>query len=208
MPSAARWLDPANDWDLWFAEPTVPTAAVTSRVSGLLPTAQAVLAIRRRPTGQNRESHSARPAHPAADPNPVVAFVVGLFPPPAMTGDRVLAAPRTPSWQERQRKCSHPGSDLSSGSDSAINRNHGRREGPPLTVFLAGEFRSVEGLHPPEYSIRTKKEYCRLTLSANVCILAIGRYTAVFRPEPGPLLTNGDGTSTLLSAPNAPLHWR
>ena len=28
--------------------------------------------------------------------------------------------------------------------------NHGWREGPPLTVVLAREFRSVEGLHPPE----------------------------------------------------------
>jgi hypothetical protein len=27
--------------------------------------------------------------------------------------------------------------------------NHGWREGPPLTVVLAREFRSVEGLHPP-----------------------------------------------------------
>src|SRR5262249_61982230 len=45
------------------------------------------------------------------------------------------------------------------------------------------EFRSVEGLHPPEYSTPTKKEYCRLTLSANVCVLNIGRYTAVFRPQ-------------------------
>jgi hypothetical protein len=62
--------------------------------------------------------------------------------------------------------------------------NHGWREGPPLTVVLAREFRSVEGLHPPEYSTRTKKEYCRPPLSANLCILAIGRYTAVYQPEP------------------------
>jgi hypothetical protein len=71
---------------------------------------------------QDGEGRSTGAAHPAADPNPVVAFVVGLFPPPAMTRDRVLAAPRTPSWQERQRKCIHPGSKLSSGSGSAIKR--------------------------------------------------------------------------------------
>src|SRR5215471_9528473 len=35
----------------------------------------------------------------------------------------------------------------------------------------------------PEYSTRTKKEYGRLPPSANTFILAIGRYTAVFRPE-------------------------
>src|SRR5215467_9687119 len=35
----------------------------------------------------------------------------------------------------------------------------------------------------PEYSTRTKKEYCRLPLSANAFILAIGRYTAVYRPQ-------------------------
>src|SRR5215813_15374088 len=34
----------------------------------------------------------------------------------------------------------------------------------------------------PEYSTRTKKEYCRLPLSANAVILAIDRYTAVYRP--------------------------
>src|SRR5215471_10596612 len=36
----------------------------------------------------------------------------------------------------------------------------------------------------PEYSTRTKKEYGRLPPSANTFILAIGRYTAVFRPLP------------------------
>ena len=38
--------------------------------------------------------------------------------------------------------------------------NHGWREGPPLTVVLAREFRSVEGLHPPDKPTRTKEEYC------------------------------------------------
>ena len=51
---------------------------------------------------------STRPARAAVDPNPVVAFVVGLFPSPAMTRDRVLAVPRTPSWQERQRQLTKP----------------------------------------------------------------------------------------------------
>jgi len=35
----------------------------------------------------------------------------------------------------------------------------------------------------PEYSTRTKKEYGRLPPSANAFILAIGRYTAVYRPQ-------------------------
>ena len=65
---------------------------------------------------------STRPAHAAADPNPVVAFVVGLFPSPAVACDCILAAPRAASWQERHRKRSHPGSDLSSGFGSAIKR--------------------------------------------------------------------------------------
>jgi len=76
---------------------------------------------------------STRPAHAAADPNPVVAFVVGLFPSPAVACDCILAAPRAASWQERHRKRSHPGSDLSSGFGSAIKRISWR-EGPPLTV--------------------------------------------------------------------------
>jgi hypothetical protein len=47
---------------------------------------------------------------------------MGLFPSPAVARDRILAAPRAASWQERQRKRSHPGSDLSSGFGSAIKR--------------------------------------------------------------------------------------
>src|SRR5215475_9755334 len=62
--------------------------------------------------------------------------------------------------------------------------NHGWCEGPPLTVVLAREFRSVEGLHPPEYSTRTKKEYCRLTVIRKLMHFGIGRYTAVFRHNP------------------------
>ena len=101
----------------------LPSTAVDgSRFPGLFPAAQAVLAVGRRPVGQDGEGQSTRPAHTAANPNPVVAFVVCLFPPPAMTGDRVLAAPRTAPWQERQRKGRHPGSDLSSDSGSAIKR--------------------------------------------------------------------------------------
>ena len=101
----------------------LPNAAVVrSRFPGLFPAAKAVEAVGRRPVRQDGEGQSTGPAHAAADPNPVVAFVVGLFPPSAMTDDGVLAALRTPSWQERQRKRSHPGSDLSSGSGSAIKR--------------------------------------------------------------------------------------
>ena len=162
----------------------LPSAAVVgSRFPGLFPTGKAVLAVGRRPVGQDGEGQSTRPAHPAADPNPVVAFVVGLFPPPAMTGDRVLAAPRTPSWAGAPTEMQSPRIGLVFCRRQCDKENHGWSEGPPLTVVLAREFRSVEGLHPPEYSTRTKKEYCHLPLSANLCILAIGRYTAVYRPQ-------------------------
>src|SRR6516164_5952986 len=101
----------------------LPSTAVDgSRFPGLFPAAKAVLAVGRRPMGQDGEGQSTGPAHAATDPNPVVAFVVGLFLPPAMTGDGVLAAPRAASWQERQRKGRHPGSYLSSDSGSAIKR--------------------------------------------------------------------------------------
>jgi len=73
-------------------------AEVRSRFPGLFPAAKGVLAVGRRPVGQDGEGQSTRPAHPAPDPNPVVAFVVGLFLAPAMTGDGVLAAPRAPPW--------------------------------------------------------------------------------------------------------------
>src|SRR5262249_13719463 len=58
--------------------------------------------------------------------------------------------------------------------------NHGWREGPPLTVVLAREFRSVEGLHPPEIFNSNEKRILPSVVIANLCILAIGRYTAVF----------------------------
>jgi hypothetical protein len=162
----------------------LPSAAVVGRrFPGLFPAAKAVLAVGRRPVRQDGEGQSTRPAHAAADPNPVVAFVVGLFPPPAMTGDRVLAASRTPSWHERQRKCSHPGSNLSSGSGSAIKRITAGVKAPAADCVLA-RVRICEGAFTlPLYSNSNEKEYCRLPPSANAFILRIGRYTAVFRPE-------------------------
>ena len=131
--------------------------------------------------GQDGEGQSARPAHAAANPNPVMAIVVGLFPPPAMIGDV--------SWQHRGHrrgrsandKRSHPGSELFFWLGECAKENHGWHEGPPLTESWL-EFRSVEGRHPPVYSTRTKKEYCRLPPSANALILGIGRYTAVYQP--------------------------
>jgi len=101
----------------------LPTAfAAARRFPGLLSARKAVLAAGRRPVGQNGESQSTQPAQPAADPNPVVAFVVGLLAPSAVADDGVSAASRTPSREQRQWEHVHPGALLSCGSGSAIKR--------------------------------------------------------------------------------------
>src|SRR5215468_1675234 len=52
----------------------------------------------------------------------------------------------------------------------------------PVTGHSPGRSDLWRAFTLPEYSTRTKKEYCRLPLSANAFILAIGRYTAVSQP--------------------------
>jgi hypothetical protein len=137
----------------------LPSAAVVGRrFPGLFPAAKTVLAVGRRPVRQDGEGQSTRPAHAAADPNPVVAFIVCLFPSTAMTRDRVLAAPRTPSWQERQGKCSHLGSDLSSGSGGEIKRITTGVKAPPLTSVLARGSDLWRAFTLPVYSTPNEKK--------------------------------------------------
>jgi len=115
---AARILDPRSR-----VFPTM--SAVTSRFPGLLPAQEAVLAVGWRPGGQDGEGHSARPAQAAADEDPVVGFIMGLFAPLAVADDGMLATFRTVSRKQCQGESLHPGSpgsDLSCDAGSAIKR--------------------------------------------------------------------------------------
>jgi hypothetical protein len=101
------------------------TTALTSRFPSLLPAQKTVLAVGRRPGGQDGEGPSARPAQTAADEDPVVGFIVGLFAPLAMADDGMLATFRAVSRKQCQGKSLHPGSsgsDLSCTAGSAIKR--------------------------------------------------------------------------------------
>jgi len=80
------------------------------------------VAVRRRPHGQDAEGFPARPTQSAANPDAIVALVVGLLAPSAVTDDSLVAAHRTLPRQQLQRERGHPGSVLSSPSGSAIKR--------------------------------------------------------------------------------------
>jgi hypothetical protein len=99
-----------------------PTATLAARLPRLLPAVIAVVAIRGRPGGQDRECLPAKRAPAPANPDPVVLSVVGLFPPAPVADDRRLPAHRTPARQLRQADRSYPGSLLSSVDGSAIKR--------------------------------------------------------------------------------------
>ena len=69
-----------------------------------------------------------QPPHPDA----FVSVVVGLAEPPAVANDRIVLADRTSPRQQVQRH--YPGSMLSFVVWQCDKKNHGWREGPPLTV--------------------------------------------------------------------------
>ena len=94
--------------------------AGTHSITGLLSTAQAVVSRRHQPVGQNGEGLPARPTNPTPHPDVFTPIVVGLAKSPTVANDRGVSAKRTLPWQAIQRN--YPGSLLSFGSGSAINR--------------------------------------------------------------------------------------
>ena len=133
--------------------PTESPAAMS--LTGLLPAAQAVMAGRRQPIGQDGEGLAARLTDSAAHPDPVVVFVVACLrrrPWPMM----VSSPQQRTSPREQLPAGSHPGSVLSFGLWQCDKENHGWREGPPLTVLPSFDLRP--GLHPPgKVSLERKK---------------------------------------------------
>jgi len=85
---------------------------------GLLPAVKAIVTARRRPSRQDGECFAAGPAQSAPNANDSV----GLFMPPTVADDSLVAAQKTPPWQLLQREGGHPGSILPSASGSAIKR--------------------------------------------------------------------------------------
>jgi len=108
---------------------------------------EAVVAIRQRPSWQNREGLPTGRAPAAAKPDTIMALVVRLLAPAAVTDDGVVAARRTAARQELEGKRSHPGSMLFPPSGNAIKRIKAgvksRAERRPARFDL------VAGLHPP-----------------------------------------------------------
>jgi hypothetical protein len=100
----------------------LPRLCSGQRLPRLLPTVQAVVAIGKRPGGQNREGFPARPTAPASNPSPIAVVVVRLFTPPAVTNNRPIATQGAPPWQQSEGERRHPGSGLFSSSCNAIKR--------------------------------------------------------------------------------------
>jgi hypothetical protein len=88
----------------------------------LLPARKAVVAVGRRPDGQDGECLVAGRATSAPNADDVVNFVVRLFAALAVAYDGPVSAKWALSWQQVQRERGHPGSILFSASGSAIKR--------------------------------------------------------------------------------------
>jgi hypothetical protein len=84
-------------------------------------------------------------------------LVVRLLAPSAVTDDGLVAAHWTPSRQQLQRDCGHPGSVLFSDSGSAIKRIKAGVKARVLSTPCQGSIGS-RGLHPPvKVSVERKK---------------------------------------------------
>jgi hypothetical protein len=111
-----------------------PTARFVQRCPCLLPASEAVMPVRRRPHGQNRERLPTGPTSPATNPDAAMSFIVRLLAPPAMAHDGLMAANRTPSRQQLQGERRHPDSGLFSPSGSAIKRIKAGVKARPLNA--------------------------------------------------------------------------
>ena len=129
-------------------------------LTGLLAATQAEMRRGRQPIGQDGEGLPARLADSAPHPDAIVLVVVGLPEPPAVADDRVVAAERAQPRQQMQRHS--PRLDVVFGLWQCDKKNHGWREGPPLTV--AAKFRSAgRAFTLPVKSVSNEK---RILLSA------------------------------------------
>lgn len=134
--------------------PTVPFA---QRFPGLLSAVKTVVAVRWRPCRQNREGFPARAAPSPANPDAVVALIMRLLAPSAVTYDRPIPAYGTPPRQQFQWERGHPGSTLFSFSGSAIKRI---KAGVKAALERPAKARSSCGTSPSgKVNFERKKEY-------------------------------------------------
>ena len=110
-------------------------------LTGLLAATQAEMPRRRQPIGQDGKGLAARMTDSASHPDPVVAWVVCLLAPLAMADDGIVAAQRAPPREQFQRE-----DGLVLRLRQCDKKNHGWREGRPLTV--AAKFRSEDRPSP------------------------------------------------------------
>ena len=110
-------------------------------LTGLLSATQAEMPRRRQPIGQDREGLAAGMTDATSHPDPVVAMVVRLLAPLAVADDGIIAAKRTPPRKQFQRE-----DGLVLRLWQCDKKNHGWREGRPLTV--AAKFRSEDRPSP------------------------------------------------------------
>jgi hypothetical protein len=154
-----------------------PTARFVQRCPRLLPASEAVVTVRRRPYGQNREGLPTGPTSPATNPDAAMPFIVRLLAPPAMAHDGLITADGTPSRQQLQGERRHPDSGLFSSSGSAIKRIKAGVKARPLNARQGSIWMRDFTLR--QNSARTKKEYLLRTARARAWP------RSVQRPLPG-----------------------
>jgi hypothetical protein len=138
---------------------------------------ETVVAIGRRPCGQNCEGFPAGRAPTAANPDPIVLLVVCLFTAPSVTADRLVTAERTPPRQQPQRKCSHPRIGIVFRLRRCDKENQDWREGPPLTVPCQSSDLPDRPSPSGKFSFRRKKNTasCRGPLPSPTTLAGLKR---------------------------------
>lgn len=101
-------------------------------LTSLMPTVKAVMRAWSQPLRQNREALPARHTDSTPHPDTFVLAIMTLASAPSMANDRVTVANWTPPRQALQRN--HPRLDVVFCFGQCDKKNHGWREGPPLTV--------------------------------------------------------------------------
>jgi hypothetical protein len=96
-----------------------------------------------------------------------IPVVVRLAKSPTVANDRGVSAKRTSPWQAIQRN--YPGSLLSFGSGSAINRTTSGLQPPPLTVSCQ-RFNLVAR---PSLLRQSQKEYCFALVAASASLTTL-----------------------------------
>jgi hypothetical protein len=109
-------------------------------------------------TGGNAVLFTAAP-EALANPDLCVPLIVCLLQPPSVADDRLVAT-------EGAQGSRSPRCGLVFCFWQCDKKNHGWREGPPVTVSCQVSI-CWSGLHPPASQFRTKREYCFAVLEAS-----------------------------------------